>query len=367
MRILCWTPHFLPGIGGIEVLLARLLPALQARGHEFIVFTSDDGRGGPGDYAFGDVAVHRFAFGEALAWRDVARVAAIQRRGGALKREFRPDVVHLHHPGAIAFFHLATRRASPCPDVMTIHTPFPDATGDADTVFARSLRAASRVTSVSAATLDDVLARVPDVRQRASVIHNGVPEPAIAPSPLPMEPPHVLYVGRLAREKGADIALRAFATLRARMPRVRLTIAGDGPERGALEAEARARGIADAVTFTGWVAPGRVPALMNGATLVVVPSRYREPFGLVAVEAALLARPVVAARTGGLVEVIDDGATGVLVEPGNEDAFAAAMITLLASPATAAAMGVAARARAQARFGLDACADAYDRLYRQLG
>jgi glycosyltransferase involved in cell wall biosynthesis len=105
---------------------------------------------------------------------------------------------------------------------------------------------------------------------------------------------------------------------------------------------------------------------VNAATMVAIPSRYREPFALVAVEAAHLGRPVIAARTGGLAGTVADGETGILFETGSSTALASAIGLLLDHPETAARLGEAGRRRAPAAFGLDACVDAYDHLYHQL-
>ncbi len=97
-----------------------------------------------------------------------------------------------------------------------------------------------------------------------------------------------------------------------------------------------------------------------------MPSRWEEPFGLVAVEAALMARPVVASRVGGLAEVVADGETGLLVDKEDPAALARAVTHLLKNPATAERMGQAARRRARELFGFDRQVDAYDGLYQRL-
>ncbi len=106
--------------------------------------------------------------------------------------------------------------------------------------------------------------------------------------------------------------------------------------------------------------------LMNSATLIVMPSRRDESFGLVALEAALMARPVVASRVGGLAEVVADRETGLLVDKENPAALARALARLLEDPGTAERMGQAARRRAQELFGLDGVVDAYAGLYQRL-
>src|SRR5262249_26205653 len=158
----------------------------------------------------------------------------------------------------------------------------------------------------------------------------------------------------LSPEKGFDIALTAFASLVRRFPRAHLIIAGDGEERSKLEHQIRRLGLATRVELTGAIAPDEVPALLNTVTAVLIPSR-QEPFGLVALEAALMARPVVATRVGGLPEVVRHEQTGLLVKPEDPGALAAALAHLLDHPDTASRMGQAARRRAQEVFSLERC------------
>jgi glycosyltransferase involved in cell wall biosynthesis len=94
--------------------------------------------------------------------------------------------------------------------------------------------------------------------------------------------------------------------------------------------------------------------LLNDVTLVLVPSRY-EAFGLTALEAAQMARPVVATRVGGLPEVVVDGKTGLLVEPDDPVALARAIVTLLQDRGRAERLGRAARERARHAFSLERC------------
>jgi glycogen(starch) synthase len=104
---------------------------------------------------------------------------------------------------------------------------------------------------------------------------------------------------------------------------------------------------------------------MNNATIVIMPSRS-ESLPLVALEAAMMARPVVAARVGGLPEVVVHNETGLLVEQENSSALAEAIEFLLDHPETTIEMGQAARCRAQEVFSLEKFIDAYDKLYLKL-
>lgn len=109
-----------------------------------------------------------------------------------------------------------------------------------------------------------------------------------------------------------------------------------------------------------------MPALMARATLVIMPSRWQEPFGLVAVEAALQSKPMLATAVGGLREAVEDGVTGRLVPGDDAVALAEAAIAMLSDPAALAAMGLRGRDRAERLFGMDTVVDALDRLYRRI-
>jgi glycogen(starch) synthase len=186
-----------------------------------------------------------------------------------------------------------------------------------------------------------------------------------APAELPFEPPCILCLGRLVPEKGVDVALRVLANVRLRVPGVRLVVAGDGGERSRLEREARELGLGEEVRFVGAVAPEDVPAVINRATLVLMPSR-REGLPLVAIEAALMGRPVVATAVSGLAEVVTDGETGRLAAKDDVEGLSRAVLDLLAHPERTRRMGRSARERARDRFGLARCTASFDALYRRL-
>ncbi len=338
--------------------LLRTLPSL---GIELrVIAPAEDGA--PAEELHAGVPVHRFPFREALARRDVPSLARIRRRITDITQTFAPDVAHLHafHPGFL--FHFQTSGAGRTPRLVTLHG-WPRLSYGPDTIAGGLLRSADRVTSCSAAVLALARQRVPAIRLVSSVIPNGVPPAREMPTPLPFDPPRVLCLGRLVPEKGFDLAVAAVARLPDRAPRPELVVAGDGPERGALEAAVAARGLAGRTEFTGWVAPAAVPALVNRCTVVVVPSRD-EPFGLVAVEAGLMARPVVAAAVGGLPEVVRHGRTGLLVPGGDSEALARAIGSVLDCPALARRLGAAGRRRTHRTFGLATQAARYARLYR---
>ncbi|MFN2569495.1 MAG: glycosyltransferase family 4 protein, partial [Candidatus Dormibacteria bacterium] len=176
----------------------------------------------------------------------------------------------------------------------------------------------------------------------------------------------LLCAGRLSREKGFDIALEAFARVWQELPEARLIIAGGGAEQEGLVAQSAALGLQEAVDFHGWVSPPEMPAVLNQATAVVVPSRL-EGFGLVALEASLMGRPVIASRVGGLPEALgEQEEAGLLVPPGDPGALATAMLRLLRDPAEARRRGKAGRLRAQREFPPGRHIDGYHALYMRV-
>jgi len=366
MRLLYWTSAYWPSIGGMEVISTKLVTALRARGYEVCVATSHGQYDLPDVEERDGVAIHRFPFLQALENNDPLLVLQTQRRLAALKRDFKPDVVHVNLSDAIVLFHLRTATAYPSKIVITLHVPVPERICGPETVFGKALRGADWVTTVCQNQLELLRRHIPEIAPRSSVILNGADVPELHPKPVPTEPPRLLCVGRMVAEKGFDVAIAAFASISRDWPTARLVLAGDGPVRAALEQQAHDLGVAGRVDFLGWIAPGAMAAIMNDATIVIMPSRWQEPFGLVAMEAAQMARPVVATRVGGLPEVVVHGETGVLVEGDNSAALAGAVTSLLENPRLAAQMGRAARERALEVFSGERCVAMYDQLYQQL-
>jgi glycosyltransferase involved in cell wall biosynthesis len=190
-------------------------------------------------------------------------------------------------------------------------------------------------------------------------IYQGVPD--LPPGrKAPARQAAIGAIGRLVPQKGFDLLLRALA----RLPDdVTCMVLGDGPERASLERLATELGLADRVTFAGWIERPR--EYLPGFELVAMPSRF-EGLPLLAIEAALLERPVVATAAYGLPDVVRDGDTGVLVPPEDPVALANAIAGLLHDPARRAEMGRRARARALEKFSVEGMARSYEELYRRV-
>lgn len=187
-------------------------------------------------------------------------------------------------------------------------------------------------------------------------IHNGVPDDATTPLPRFTTAPVIGTIARLDPIKGLDVALEALSSLAG----VHLVIAGDGPELPRLMEQADRLGLEDRVHLLGWT--DRARDLLGGFDVFVLPSRS-EAFPLTVIEAMLARRPVVATSVGGVAEAVVDGVTGLLVPPGDPQALAAAVESLLSNPERRSEMGRCGRDRALDHFGVATMARSYENLY----
>jgi glycosyltransferase involved in cell wall biosynthesis len=210
--------------------------------------------------------------------------------------------------------------------------------------------------AVSESTADDLVSRGLR-REDIRVIHNGVdlrffaPDPRVARFPVPT----FLYVGRLKRYKRIDLAIDAVALLRDRGTHVHLLVAGRGDEEPRLRAQVERLGVADRVTFEGFVTEERKRELLRACWSTVLPSP-KEGWGITNIEAGACGTPAVAADSPGLRESVVDGKTGLLVPYGDTAKLADALGALAADPVRVAALGIGARAFAEG-FSWDRAAE----------
>lgn len=157
----------------------------------------------------------------------------------------------------------------------------------------------------------------------------------------------VLFAGRLAREKGISVLLRALAQLQVPFKAV---IAGNGPQRASSEKLASELGLEERVRFLGWLPKAVLRRKFAGCTLLVLPSLWPEPFGLVGPEAMAYGKPVVAFDVGGVRDWLVDRVNGFLVPRGERRELAAAIARLLNDSDLQTRMGHAARNFVMERF-----------------
>lgn len=385
MRLLHVTSLFAPfHVGGAERAVEALVRAQRDRDHEPAVLTLHPDRDATTD--LDGVPVHQVRLRN-LYWPwhgnrpgvlkplwhaldvDNPWMARAVRR---VLHRVRPDAVHTHNLGGFSTAVWRVAREAGIPVVHTLH--------DYHLVCSRSYMyrdgrncerqcrdcalfagpkrrpsaAVSAVVGVTRFVLDRHLAAGYFRGVPAAVIGNAVaPSPPVARAPH--EGPVVGFIGRLTPAKGLDLLAAAYESLPPGT--CRLLVAGSGA--AAYEAALWPRFAAAGAEMIGWVDPRdfypRIGAL-------VVPSLWHEPFGMIVVEASQHGVPVIATRTGGLGELIDEGRTGWLVEP-EPAALAARIAWVAANPDAVAAMAEACRARALA-FQPSAIAAAYEALYR---
>ncbi len=367
-------------VGGLGRHVHALATTLAAAGHDVIVVTRD-APGAPADEHTEGVRVVRaapdppaFALDAAnlLPWA-MAFNHTLTRAALAATRGRRFDVVHAHdwlvaHAAATLREHLGV------PLVATIHAteagrhqghlPHPH-NRTIDDVERWLTTSASRVI-VCSEYMRGAVSRQFDVpADGVDVVHNGVDALRWHARPRAVaaararyaaaDAPMISFAGRLVYEKGVQHAVAAVPRLRLRHPGLRLVVAGDGPYRPELQRLAAELGVADAVTFTGFLGGHELPALMAASDCYVVPSIY-EPFGMVALEAAAVGTPVAVADTGGLAEIVEPGRTGVVFGPADPEALADAVSSLLLDVDYTRAMARRARHRVRDDYNWPAIA-----------
>src|SRR5262249_37925675 len=145
-------------------------------------------------------------------------------------------------------------------------------------------------------------------------------------------------------------------------PTLKLLLVGDGPLRGELERLALSLGITDRIRFLGLRGRDQVARLIHGCEVFVLPSRS-EPFGIVLIEALGCKKPVIATTVGGIPEIIENGKSGILVEPDNPEALAAALTSVLQNESLRLAMACAGNARVREKFSTENTGSSYEALF----
>ena len=188
---------------------------------------------------------------------------------------------------------------------------------------------------------------------RIHVVRCGIEPARFTPgNAAPADPPNIVCVGRLVHLKGQSLLLRAVALLRERGVDATVTLVGDGPKRGQLEALAGRLGIAQDVAFTGAVGQDEVARRCAAATIFCLPS-MAEGLPVVLMEAMALELPVVSTRIMGIPELIEDGATGRLITPGRLDELTDTLEELLQDAEMRQELGRAGRTRVLEEFDVD--------------
>ena len=276
-------------------------------------------------------------------------------------RDFRPDVIHSHwwFPSGVVGMSLAGLSRAPL--VTTLHgtdVRLAVQTTASRPVMRQVLRRSMRVTTVSRWLASELTKIAPHSR------------PIVAPMPVatekfaphgPREANRFLFAGRLNEQKGLAHLLRAFAAMK---QLAMLDVVGEGNDAPQLKLLASQLGVSDRVTWHGQLKQSELVKKYQSATAVVVPS-VDEGLGLVAGEALLCETPVIAFRSGGLTDIIEDGVTGILVTPGVTAELSAALDEILEFPERAHTLAAAGRMHVLAAFSPEFAAAKYADIYRQ--
>jgi glycosyltransferase involved in cell wall biosynthesis len=349
------------GFSGGEVQVFLLIEGLAARGHHNILLC-------PPQSAAAAEAERRAIACAVESMRSDLDISAVWRLARRI-RSAAADLVHLH-TGRAAWLGGIAAWSTGAPALVTRRMDRPISSGWRSRFIYQ--RCAERVVAISPAVAERLrVAGVPP--QRIVRIASAVDPRRVQPIRARAETraAHgvsdadsvVLALAALVHRKGLDVALASLALLAGRGIRPWLWIAGDGPERAALGAQAGRLGVAAQVKFLG--ARSDVGDLLSACDIALLPSR-REGLGIAALEAMAAGRPVIASAVGGLGEAVVDGRTGLLVPPDDAPALAAALERLVMDAHLRDRLGRAGPQRVSEGFLPEQMAAAYERLYREV-
>jgi glycosyltransferase involved in cell wall biosynthesis len=367
-------------IGGPAIHVILLTAGLEQRGYRTRLVV---GKETPREGNMLSLAAAKGVQCEAMVGlgREIQPVADVRAFIGLVRliREFRPAIVHTHTAKAGVLGRLAARLAGVPVVVHTFHGHvLRGYFGPVKTAVFRRLEAglgrmADALVAVSDSVKQDLVALGIADGNRIRVVPLGLdPEPfagALGRGALrrdwnvPAEAPLVGMVGRLVPIKDVPTFLQAAVLVHKALPNSHFALVGDGEERSLLQSHVAQLGLEKSVHFLGWC---RDLAAVYGDLDVVVNSSRNEGTPVALIEALAAARPVVATRVGGTGDLLQEGAFGRLVPPGDPAALAAAILDCVRDPAAASARALAGRALVVERYSAARLVQDIDALYRDL-
>lgn len=348
MKILILSWEYPPrNIGGISTHVYNLSHSLVQAGNEIHVITC----GKEGAEAFEDdngVQVHRvepynIPSGNFIEWVNHLNYAMIEKSIKILKESGKFDLLHAHD-WLVAFAARTLKEIHKLPLISTIHSTehgrnngiYTDMQKYIASVEDFLLKESNKVICCSNYMKEQIASLFNYSLEDINVIPNGVPAGSLKNENILSfrrnyasdEEKLIFFIGRHTYEKGIHLLIEAIPRIIPTNSHVKFIIAGVGPMTEELKYKAYALGVADKIVFTGYLNDFDKNSFYQAADAVVIPSLY-EPFGIVALEAMVEGCPVIAARTGGLEEIITDNITGKLFDVSSSVDLADAIIDLL--------------------------------------
>jgi glycosyltransferase involved in cell wall biosynthesis len=331
LNVLVATPSGRDGQGGIDRIMAALGDELDRQGNTDVrvEFAASRGKG--------HVALSPFY------------LAAFMLRMTALRIVGKVDLVHINVASNGSTYRkmqiAGLARVLGIPYVLHLHgANYAEFWKGDDSALSRRIRkmfaGAARIVVLGRAWRDLVMRRAPEAADRIAIVPNAAPSPSLTHRGGGGMP-HILFLGRIGDRKGVPQLGEALYRMRD-LPNWRATIAGDGNVEAA-RAKAIELGLADRVALPGWVGPDQVAELIASADILVLPS-FAENLPLSVIEGMASGLAVVATPVGAVGDIISDGETGLLVEPGDVDGLTDALRRVVTDPALREKLGRAALA-----------------------
>ena len=343
MRVLLISSSYPPVLGGLQTVTHQLAKGLIREEHDVQVVTNHYPRSLSQKEILEKVLVRRYLFLKpslgflrerrpdlflASFWYYPVTMLKLNR----LVRWFQPQVVNLHYPLSQISFVLALKARYRFRLVVSLHGDeiLPSIREGRDNQPLRSiLRQADSVTACSNWLLSQAADWEPSIQTKGVAIHNGItPERFKEQRSYSHARPYILAYGRLSYQKGFDLLLEAFSKSITQFPGLDLILAGDGEEEDSLKAQSQRLGLDERVHFFGRAAPHEVVQLLNGCSLLVVPSRW-EPFGIVALEGMAAAKPILATEVGGVPELLAQADTHARLVPPTKAGLTGGLLKML--------------------------------------
>ena len=366
MDIAWFTDTWLPTRDGVVTSLQSFKEELEKRGHQVYLFA-------PGTENRDDTEENIFYYKGRVfhgypSYRVPSLFSLLTKRTERRIANIQPDVIHSHGPAIMGIHAVKAARSSKAPLLFTYHTMLEDSLHFVTTspamqaivgrllpiwlkwyfhrcqgVIAPSHAAAEEISHYSKEPIEVIPTGIDLDR-----FHQADGEMIRARHEL--DGPVILHVGRIVQEKNLDLLVTAAQRILKEKPDAMFLIVGEGPYTDAVQQHVEKQGLTEHFLFTGFVPDEELPDYYAAADVFAFPSTY-ETQGIVAIEAMAAGMPVVAAAARALPELITDGKTGFLFQPGSADALADAILDALDADVTAAARETAAT------FSTERCTD----------